>query len=46
VISQLSLAIPLIVLYEGSIFSVRFAEKRAKSSSSGASSDSANKPAE
>jgi len=42
VISQLSLAIPLIVLYEGSILSVRFAEKRAKSSSSDASA----KPAE
>src|SRR5262245_46485323 len=41
-ISQLSLAIPLIVLYEGSILSVRFAEKRAKSSSSDASA----KPAE
>ena len=35
VISQLSLAIPLVVLYEGSILSVRWAEKRAKSSSSG-----------
>ena len=46
VISQLSLAVPLIVLYEGSIISVRFAEKRAKSSSSGASADSASKPAE
>jgi sec-independent protein translocase protein TatC len=47
VISMLSLAIPLIVLYEGSILSVRFAEKRAKSSSSGgASADSASKPAE
>jgi len=45
VISQLSLAIPLVVLYEGSIFSVRWAEKRAKSSSSGASAGSA-KPAE
>jgi sec-independent protein translocase protein TatC len=30
VLSQLSLAIPLVVLYEGSIWSVRFAEKRAK----------------
>jgi sec-independent protein translocase protein TatC len=34
VISQLSLAVPLIVLYEGSILSVRFAEKRAKAASS------------
>jgi sec-independent protein translocase protein TatC len=30
ILSQLSLAIPLVVLYEGSIWSVRFAEKRAK----------------
>ena len=46
VISQLSLAIPLVVLYEGSIVSVRWAEKRAKSSSSGAAPGSASKPAE
>ncbi len=45
-ISMLSLALPLLVLYEGSIVSVRFAEKRAKASSSGASADSASKPAE
>jgi sec-independent protein translocase protein TatC len=45
VISQLSLAIPLVVLYEGSIISVRWAEKRAKAPSSGPSADSA-KPAE
>jgi sec-independent protein translocase protein TatC len=45
-ISMLSLAVPLIVLYEGSILSVRFAEKRAKPSSSGASAGSAGKPAE
>ena len=45
-ISMLSLAVPLIVLYEGSIISVRFAEKRARSSSSGPSADSASKPAE
>jgi sec-independent protein translocase protein TatC len=45
VISQLSLAVPLIVLYEGSILSVRFAEKRAKGSAD-ASADSASKPAE
>jgi sec-independent protein translocase protein TatC len=43
-ISMLSLAIPLVVLYEGSIFAVRFVEKRAKSP--GASADSASKPAE
>jgi sec-independent protein translocase protein TatC len=46
VISQLSLAIPLVVLYEGSIISVRMAEKRAKSPSSGASASSAGNPAE
>jgi sec-independent protein translocase protein TatC len=45
VISQLSLAIPLVVLYEGSILSVRWAEKRAKGSAR-ASADSASKPAE
>jgi sec-independent protein translocase protein TatC len=45
VISQLSLAIPLVVLYEGSILSVRWAEKRAKRSAGG-SADSAGKPAE
>ncbi len=44
-ISMLSLAVPLIVLYEGSILSVRIVEKRAKSSSSGNSAGSA-KPAE
>jgi len=46
VISMLSLAVPLIVLYEGSIVAVRIVEKRAKSSSSGASAGSASKPAE
>jgi len=45
VLSQLSLAVPLVVLYEGSIISVRFAEKRAKASPSAAAS-SASKPAE
>jgi sec-independent protein translocase protein TatC len=45
-ISMLSLAVPLYVLYEGSIISVRWAEKRASSSSSGASAGSASKPAE
>jgi sec-independent protein translocase protein TatC len=45
-ISMLSLAIPLIVLYEGSIVAVRIVEKRAKSSSSDASASSAGNPAE
>ena len=44
-ISMLSLAIPLVVLYEGSIIAVRIVEKRAKSSSD-ASAGSASKPAE
>src|SRR3979490_2252019 len=35
VLSQLSLAIPLVVLYEGSIWSVRMAEKRAKAAPAG-----------
>jgi sec-independent protein translocase protein TatC len=42
-ISQLSLAVPLVLLYEGSIWSVRWAEKRAKRPTS---PDSASKPAE
>jgi len=46
VLSQLSLAIPLVVLYEGSIWSVRFAEKRAKASDSAGSAGSASNPAE
>ncbi len=46
-ISQLSLAVPLMVLYEGSIISVRWAEKRAKATASpSASAGSAGKPAE
>jgi sec-independent protein translocase protein TatC len=36
VISQLSLALPLLVLYEGSIWSVRFVERRAKAAPAGA----------
>jgi sec-independent protein translocase protein TatC len=46
VLSQLSLAIPLVVLYEGSIWSVRFAEKRAKAADAAAAAGSAGKPAE
>jgi sec-independent protein translocase protein TatC len=45
VLSQLSLAIPLVVLYEGSIWSVRFAEKRAKRAEA-AAAGSAGNPAE
>jgi len=36
VISQLSLALPLLVLYEGSIWSVRWVEKKARPAASGA----------
>jgi sec-independent protein translocase protein TatC len=46
VLSQMSLAIPLVVLYEGSIWSVRFSEKRAKSREQASASGSASKPAE
>ena len=45
-ISMLSLAVPLILLYEGSIVSVRIVEKRAKASASGGAAGSASKPAE
>jgi sec-independent protein translocase protein TatC len=43
VISQLSLAVPLVLLYEGSILSVKWGERRAKRSTS---AGSASKPAE
>ena len=48
VISQLSLAVPLCILYEDSIWSVRFVEKKAKAKQASAStpSDGANQPAE
>ena len=45
VISQLSLAVPLMLLYEGSIWSVRWVEKKAKAAPSGPASTQAN-PAE
>ena len=35
VISQLSLALPLMILYEGSIWSVRFVEKKAAAEAAG-----------
>ena len=43
VISQLSLALPLVVLFEGSIYSVKFVEKQAQASAAAAA---AAKPAE
>lgn len=48
VISQMSLALPLVILYEGSIWSVRLVEKKAAAAktSAGAPSDGANQPAE
>jgi sec-independent protein translocase protein TatC len=46
VLSQLSLAVPLVVLYEGSIWSVRFNEKRAKRAESADAAGSAGNPAE
>jgi sec-independent protein translocase protein TatC len=50
VLSQLSLAIPLLILYEGSIWSVRLVEKRAQAEAAAkAASEAASasaKPAE
>jgi sec-independent protein translocase protein TatC len=47
VISQMSLAVPLLVLYEGSIWSVRVVEKKAKAQAAAeASTDTSAKPAE
>jgi sec-independent protein translocase protein TatC len=53
VISQLSLAVPLVILYEGSIWSVRMVEKKANAArtsagtpSAGTPSGGANQPAE
>src|SRR5829696_5050148 len=47
VLSQLSLALPLLLLYEGSIWSVRFVEKKAQASAAGASGATPDaKPAE
>jgi len=45
VLSQLSLAVPLLGLYEASIFAVRIVERKAQASSSGMA-DPASKPAE
>jgi len=45
VISQMSLALPLLLLYEGSIWSVRIVEKKA-AAAAGASSSAQAKPAE
>lgn len=45
VISQMSLAIPLIILYEGSIWSVRMVEKRAKADAAAKAAGAAETPA-
>src|SRR4029077_19457178 len=49
VISQMSLAIPLLILYEGSIWSVRIVEKKAAAEAAKVAADTASataKPAE
>jgi sec-independent protein translocase protein TatC len=46
VISQLSLAGPLLLLYEGSIWSVRFVEKKAAEEKAAKAAAAAAKPAE
>jgi sec-independent protein translocase protein TatC len=46
VLSQMSLAVPLVALYEGSVWSVRFVEKRAAAQRSAEAAAAASKPAE
>jgi sec-independent protein translocase protein TatC len=46
VLSQMSLALPLVALYEGSIWSVRFVEKRAADERAAQAAAAASKPAE
>jgi sec-independent protein translocase protein TatC len=46
VLSQMSLAIPLMLLYEGSIWSVRFVERKAKASAAKAAASAQANPAE
>lgn len=46
VLSQLSLALPLMLLYEGSIWSVRFVEKKAAADKADDAASAAAKPAE
>jgi sec-independent protein translocase protein TatC len=46
VISQLSLAVPLLILYEGSIWSVRFVEKKAAAEAAAKAAAAGAKPAE
>ncbi len=46
VLSQMSLAVPLLLLFEGSIWSVRFVEKKAKAQAAANAANVAAKPAE
>ena len=46
VISQMSLALPLVALYEGSVWSVRFVERRMAAERAAAAAAAATKPAE
>jgi sec-independent protein translocase protein TatC len=46
VLSQMSLAVPLVALYEGSVWSVRFVEKRAAAQRAAEAAAAASKPAE
>jgi sec-independent protein translocase protein TatC len=46
VLSQMSLALPLVALYEGSVWSVRFVEKRIAAERAAAAAAAASKPAE
>jgi sec-independent protein translocase protein TatC len=46
VLSQMSLALPLVALYEGSVWSVRFVEKRIAAERAAAAAAAAAKPAE
>src|ERR1039458_1093869 len=46
VLSQMSLALPLVALYEGSVWSVRWVEKRAAADRAAAAAAASAKPAE
>lgn len=46
VLSQMSLALPLLVLYEGAIFAVKLVEKQAQASQASAAAGAQGKPAE
>jgi sec-independent protein translocase protein TatC len=46
VLSQMSLALPLVALYEGSVWSVRWVEKKAAAERAAAEAAASAKPAE